>query len=70
MLLLNYIKSLMRIYQIVDKTMDKHEIISKGVKKVTYSDGSVIYFNYTDETVEVDGITLDSLSYIVKGGAN
>ena len=53
-----------------DKTMDKHEIISKGVKKVTYSDGTVIYFNYTDETVEVDGITLDSLSYIVKGGAN
>lgn len=42
-----------------------HEKLDNGVTKVTYDNGVIIYVNYTEENVTVDGISIDALSYKV-----
>ncbi|MCC8167882.1 MAG: DUF5696 domain-containing protein [Clostridiales bacterium] len=42
-----------------------HEKTDEGVVKVTYDNGVVIYVNYEDEDIEVDGITVGAESYKV-----
>lgn len=41
----------------------KHEKLENGVTKVTYSNGTVIYVNYSNEDATVDGTTIEALSY-------
>ena len=43
--------------------IENHEKLSNGLVKVTYDNGVVIYVNYTDEDISVDGITVGALSY-------
>lgn len=46
----------------------KHEMHYKGetnLTKVTYSNGTVVYVNYSEDTVSADGETIDGLSYKV-----
>ncbi|MCR5100274.1 MAG: hypothetical protein K6B41_02820 [Butyrivibrio sp.] len=43
-----------------------HEKMDNGVTKVTYDNGTVIYVNYTNESVSVDGLTVDAMSYQIK----
>lgn len=52
--------------------MVAHEILLPDVVKVTYSDGSIIYVNYTDDEVTVDGILIGAKDFTVKkaGGLN
>lgn len=45
------------------ETMIDYEIIKDGVKKVTYSNGIVLYINYLTEDVDVDGITVPAKDY-------
>ena len=45
-----------------------HEILDSGLVKVTYSNGTVIYINYTESALDADGSSVDALSYIVKAG--
>lgn len=47
-------------------TMDEHETLQDGVKKVTYSNGVVFYINTTEAEVTVEGITIPALSYEMK----
>ncbi|MBQ8639449.1 MAG: hypothetical protein IJ468_09790 [Lachnospiraceae bacterium] len=47
--------------------MVDHEILEDGVRKVTYSNGCVIYTNPSAEDVTVDGITVKAKSYEVEG---
>lgn len=42
-----------------------HAKLQTGVNKVTYDNGVVIYVNYTDVAVTVDGYTVEALSYKV-----
>ncbi len=42
-----------------------HETTDEGVVKVTYDNGVVIYVNYEDEDIVVDGITVGAESYKV-----
>ncbi len=42
-----------------------HERLISGVNKVTYDNGVVIYVNYNEEAVEVDGVQIEALSYKV-----
>lgn len=49
------------------ETVVKHEIRDSGVRAVTYSNGVVIYVNYTDYDVVEDGITITAHGY-QKGG--
>jgi hypothetical protein len=49
----------------------KHETNYDGnanLTKVTYDNGVVIYVNYSEESVSVDGLTIDGLSYKDKVG--
>lgn len=46
--------------------MVSHEIILPDVVKVTYSDGSIVYVNYTDDEVTVDGILVGAKDFTVK----
>lgn len=48
-------------------TMDGYEVLEPGVKKVTYSNGIVIYINQSQNAYEVDGSVLEAKSYKVEG---
>lgn len=59
------------IYRDVNKALNRvsgetiinHEIIKKGVKKVTYSNGFTFYINYLSEDVNVEGVTIPAKGY-------
>ena len=48
-----------------DKFIDKHEIIGE-LRKITYNDGTVLYVNYSNKDVVVDGLTVNATSYFRK----
>lgn len=48
------------------ETITEHETIQEGVKKITYSNGAVIYVNYTDNDVTVDGVTVSAENFVVE----
>ena len=50
-----------------DENIIRHEVLSDGLVKVTYSNGIVIYVNYTENDCAVDGYTVEALSYLVGG---
>lgn len=50
--------------------MTFHEYVQEDVAKVTYSDGSCVYVNYTDHAVKVDGTAIPARDYVVKKGAS
>ncbi len=51
-------------------TIDRHEILSDTLVKLTYSDGSAAYINYGDAEASADGNTIPATDYIiVKGDA-
>lgn len=45
--------------------MVSHQKIKQDVYKVTYSDGTVIYINYTNNDQKVDGLNIKALDYLV-----
>ncbi len=49
--------------------MERHEEVAADVFKVTYSNGEIVYVNYNEEAVTVDGnVTVEAESYVVKKG--
>lgn len=46
-----------------DAMIVSHEKLAEGVSRVTYDNGVVIYVNYNQDAVTVDGVTVDGLSY-------
>ncbi len=54
---------------VYDRTADayivKHERTDSNVGITTYSNGVIVYTNFTEEAVTVDGITIEALSYKV-----
>ncbi len=53
--------------EVKNETVSCHEIINPDVRKISYSDGTVIYVNYGKTAFKTDGITVDAMSYFVKG---
>jgi len=45
--------------------ISKHEIIG-DLRKVTYENGTVIYVNYGNKVVDIDGVTVSAKSYLRK----
>ncbi len=43
----------------------KHEKLDNGVTRVSYDNGVVIYVNYSENNVTVDGYSIDAMSYKV-----
>ncbi len=48
------------------ETMINYEILQRGVKKVTYSNGIIIFINNTAEEVNADGVKIDAKSYEIR----
>jgi len=51
-----------------DANMVEHVSLSETLKRVTYSNGVVIYVNYAGEDAQADGVTVPAKDYIVMGG--
>ena len=49
-------------------TMDRHEYLNKDLVRITYSDGSMVYINYSDEEISVSDITVPAMDYCLVGG--
>ncbi len=52
--------------QVSGETISSHEILKDGVRKVTYSNDVIIYVNYNDTAVLVDGVNIPAMGYVVK----
>ena len=52
--------------QVSGQTVQSHEILEDGVRKIVYSNGVTIYVNYTDAGVLADGIQIPAMSYAVR----
>jgi hypothetical protein len=52
---------------VTDSYIMKHEKLDNGVTKVTYDNGVVIYVNYSESDVTVDGYTVGAMSYEIGG---
>lgn len=58
-----------RLGQVWNLTIDRHEYLSEDVVRVTYSDGSAVYINYSGETCEVNGVSVGAMDYVLVEGA-
>lgn len=50
---------------VTGETIVAHEILASGVRKVTYSNGTCIYVNYTQRDVTADGVQIPAKGYAV-----
>ena len=53
--------------KVAGATIIGHEILSNGVRLVTYSNGVQIYLNYSSAAQTVDGVSIETMSYKVVG---
>ena len=51
---------------VTGQIMVDHEILENGLRKVTYSGGSVIYVNYTGSDLTADGTTVPAMGWAVQ----
>lgn len=45
-------------------TISNHEYISNGISKTTFENGVTVYVNHTETSANVQGITIDAMSYV------
>lgn len=45
--------------------MQKHEIVNKDIKKITYNNGVTVYVNYGSKSTVIDGNNINAMSYLV-----
>lgn len=55
--------------QTKDAGIAAHEILSSGLRRVTYDNGVIVYVNYNSVPMQADGITVPAQGYLVSGGA-
>lgn len=48
--------------------MERHEVLSPGVARITYGNGAKMLVNYTGAVVAVDGVDVPSMDYVVIRG--
>lgn len=58
------------LQQIAGKTILQHEILQSNVTRTWYENGCVVTVNYNDESVTVDGVTINALDYVLERGNN
>lgn len=54
--------------QVQGAAMIHHEVTEGGLVRTEYDNGVSIYINKTDKSITEDGVTVDAMSYQVKGG--
>lgn len=45
--------------------IDEHKVLQKGIVRVTYDNGAVIYINYNNKEVVADDVTVPGLNFVV-----
>ena len=50
---------------LVQKLMDRHDILGNGLARTAYSNGARLYVNYSDSPRQVDGVTVPARDYLV-----
>ena len=63
-----YSKTNDALSNVIGARLIDHKYVDNGVSKCSYSNGVVIYVNYNNKDVNVDGVSLSPYSYLVKGG--
>ena len=48
---------------LADKAITEHTFVQEKVSKTTYSDGTVIYVNYTERDVTAEGQYVEARNY-------
>ena len=62
--ILSYDRELRALAEITaGAVITNHEKLENGVRRVTYSNGAVIYVNYTGAEAQADGVTIGAFSY-------
>jgi len=51
--------------QVAGETMISHEILANGLRRCEYSNGTVIYVNYTDSALKADGLSVPAMGCAV-----
>ena len=59
----NFVNSSLK--EVAGQSIENREIVAEGVSKVTYSNGKVIYVNYTNADVTVDGVSISKKGHKV-----
>ncbi|MBE5949430.1 MAG: hypothetical protein E7261_10445 [Lachnospiraceae bacterium] len=47
--------------------MVSHEVLGEDIRRVEYSNGKIIYLNYSTEEVIIDGVTIPAIGYTIIG---
>ena len=63
-----YINNALKL--VIGESLVSRVTLIPGLVKNTYSNGVIIYINYTSKTQVVDDVTIESLSYALGGDAN
>ncbi len=62
--IIQYDRELRALWEMTkDACITDHRKLDSGVTRVTYSNGAVIYVNFSSRSVQADGVTIDALSY-------
>lgn len=65
--IIDYTEQLKKLWEVTENAyMVSHEITGTGVTKVTYSNGVKIYVNYSSTEVNIDGLAVSPMSYVVE----
>ncbi len=47
--------------------MISHEVLGEDIRRVEYSNGKIIYLNYSNEEVIIDGVAIPAIGYTITG---
>lgn len=62
-----YDKTNEALHYVTGSTMVEHEMIEAGVKRITYNNGIIIYINQNKRDVNVNGIKIPAMRYVIEG---
>lgn len=54
--------------QVKDAEVCAYTVFSASVRKVEYDNGIILYVNYSNAPVQVDGVSIDAQNYLIQGG--
>lgn len=63
----DYYKKYNEFYkEVKDAEIKKHQVIDDDLVKVEYTNGLIVYLNYSDKTQKIDNEIIEPVSYVIK----
>ncbi len=64
--IVDYYNEYNEFYQSVKNAeIKRHEVLSNGIRKITYTNGVKVYINYDDKQLNADSLKIESKSYVI-----